>query len=309
MNPVNNVEKKRSAQDDGVCAQQDKKKLSISNTDTEYSQALYEIPAVAASSTSDKDEQFEVKPRSEGSNPQPFLTGISMDGLLFISKINHKGRSFIPSSKNFFGGIQVRKVLCDTGYSTTLLPIEEEHVRELFKAYNAENSIIRIGGSNHVGGDSPVLLIDHGDGGKFNVELCQDLVGSSEIVLTLPRLRFSLCSADVQAILQASELSDRLDKRGLDRLMKDNESHPTRARRTHALLGQSVISNTSSIRFSNVEFFVVPKQYRLTSWRTISEETFNLLDQINLPKAFDDWEDDDNKGQDDGGDFDPCYED
>ena len=149
---------KRPALDGGVSSQRDKKK------DSEDSQALEEIVTVAASTTSDKDEQIEVKSRLEGRNPQPLLTDISTEGLLFISKINKVGRGFIPSTKNFFGGIQVRKVLCDTGCSTTLLPIEEGRVRELFETYTAKSSIITIGGSSNVGGHSPVLHIERKDG-------------------------------------------------------------------------------------------------------------------------------------------------
>ena len=304
----NDVERKRSALDYEVSSQQDIKRRAISNSGSGNSLALDEITAVAASSTSDKDEQVEVKSRSEGSNPQCFLTGISSDGLLFISKTNKGGRTFIPSTKNFFGDIQVRKVLCDTGCSTTLLPIEVGRVRELFEKYRAESSIITIGGSNNAGGYSPVLIIEHNDGSKFVVKLCQNLVGSSE-VLTLPRLRFSLCSDDVRTILEASDLSDRLNRPGREKLLEDSKSHPTRARRTHALLGQSIISNTSSVRYSDVEFFVISKQYHLTSWVTLHIETSKLLEQIKLPDLFDEWEDDDNIGQDDGEDFDPCYDD
>ena len=53
MNLGDNVERKRPAQDDGVSTQQDKKKLAISNTGREHSQALDEITAVAACLGSD----------------------------------------------------------------------------------------------------------------------------------------------------------------------------------------------------------------------------------------------------------------
>ena len=303
MIPDNEVKRKRHALDEGVSSQQDKRKHATD--DSNHFQAL---DTVDPSSTGDEDGQIQVKSRSEGSNPQSLMTDISTEGLLFISKVNKVGRNFIPSTKNFFGGIQVRKVLCDTGCSTTLLPIEEGRVRELFETYTAKSSIITIGGSSNVGGHSPVLHIERKDGSKFDVKLCQDLVSSPE-VLTLPRLRFSLCSADIQTILQESDLSARLSKYGLVRLIEDKTSHPKRARRTHALLGQTVISNTSSVRYSNVEFFVVNQQYPLTDWVTLHEDTLKLLEQINLPESFDEWEDDDNIGQNDGEDYDPIHDD
>ena len=155
MIPDNEVKRKRHALDEGVSSKQDKRRHA---TDSNHFQAL---DTVGARSTSDEDGQIQVKSRSEGSNPQPLLTDISTEGLLFISKINKVGRSFIPSTENFFGRIQVRKVLCDTGCSTTLLPIEEGRVRELFETYTAKSTIITIGGSSNVGGQSPVLHIEH----------------------------------------------------------------------------------------------------------------------------------------------------
>ena len=128
MIPDNEVKRKRHTLDEVVSSQQDKKMHATD--DSNHFQAL---GTVNPSSTSDEDGQIQVKSRSEGSNPQSLLTDISTEGLLFISKVNKVGRNFIPSTKNFFGGIQVRKVLCDTGCSTTLLPIEEGRVRELFE--------------------------------------------------------------------------------------------------------------------------------------------------------------------------------
>ena len=77
----------------------------------------------------------------------------------------------------------------------------------------------------------------------------------------------------------------------------------------HALLGKSVISNTSTVRYSNVEFFVVNQQYPLTDWVTLHEETLKLLEQINMPDSSDEWEEDDNIGQNNGEDYDPSHDD
>jgi hypothetical protein len=47
------------------------------------------------------------RPRAGESEPQSMLTDRNLTGLIFISKINHKNRCFIPSTKNYFSGIQV----------------------------------------------------------------------------------------------------------------------------------------------------------------------------------------------------------
>ena len=77
----------------------------------------------------------------------------------------------------------------------------------------------------------------------------------------------------------------------------------------HALLGKSVISNTSTVRYSNVEFFVVYQQYPLTDWVTLHEETLKLLEQINMPESSDEWEENDNIEQNNGEDYDPSHDD
>ena len=84
---------------------------------------------------------------------------------------------------------------------------------------------------------------------------------------------------------------------------QDAVEHPNRQRRTHALLGMSVLRKLPLVRYSIFEFFVDPKEYRLANWREISSETEKLLEQIKLPVCFDDWEEDDKLGCDDADDF------
>jgi|GEM_PF-6137969 len=245
------------------------------------------------------------RPRVE-SLSQSSLKNIRLDGLYFISKVNHRNRSFIPSTKNYFGGIQIKKVLCDTGCSTILLPLEENQLHELFSNFSSPDFIISIGGSENNGGDTPVLKICHTKKINFDVKLCQDLVGNDSII-QIKFLRFSLCSEDVNNILGMEEFFSRLTEPGLDKLRKDQSAHlekSFRKRRSHALLGQSVLKRVSSIRFSNVEFFVDSLKYLNTSWDDINDQTQKILEQIQLPSFFDDWEDDDNLGLDDSDEFD-----
>ena len=69
------------------------------------------------------------------------------------------------------------------------------------------------------------------------------------------------------------------------------------------MLGMSVLRKLSVVRYSSIEFFVNPKEYRLATWREISSETEKLLEQIKLPEYFDDWEENDKLGCDDAEDF------
>jgi hypothetical protein len=78
---------------------------------------------------------------------QNLLTDVKMDGLIFVSKINHRNRCFIPSTKNYFAGVQVKKVLVDSGCSSILLPIEENSLDSLFLRFPSDVFIASIGGS------------------------------------------------------------------------------------------------------------------------------------------------------------------
>jgi hypothetical protein len=248
-----------------------------------------------------------VRQRSHSNeSEQSMLVDCSLEGLVLVSKINHRNRSFIPSSKNYFGGIQVKKVLCDTGCSTCLLPLEENQIDDIFLKFPKEDFIISINDSQNAGGQSPVLKIKNKDKVEFELKFCQDIIGN-RVSISADLLRFSLCSSDVKKILETPALLGRLNPQSAVNLRKDAVNCPNRQRRTHALLGLSILKKLSSVRYSTIEFFVISKQYILKSWHEMAEETENLLQQIKLPDCFNDWEDDDKLGCDDAEDFE--YED
>jgi hypothetical protein len=91
----------------------------------------------------------------------------------------------------------------------------------------------------------------------------------------------------VKKILNTPALLERLTSQGAANLRQDAAEDPNRQRRTHALLGMSVLKKLSSVRY----------------WPEISCETEILLEQIKLPECFNDWEDDDKLGCDDADDF------
>lgn len=249
-------------------------------------------------------------------DPQQVLKNIRLDGLYFISKINHKNRSFIPSTKNYFGDWQVRKVLVDTGCSTYLLPIQEGQLSEFFKTFSStsastfpppststpEEFTFTVGVSITAGGKCPVLKVMEANGKDFHVKLCQDLVGNNSLI-SIDTLRFSLCSEDIDAILNTPEYTNLLTEVGLDILKTDLQNHPNRERRSHALLGTFVLKEMSCVRVTTIEFFVDAKVYDLPNWKTLRRETDKIIEQIELPTNFDEWEDDDNIGLDDGVDY------
>ena len=253
-------------------------------------------------SNEEENRRVHSRPRAGESEPQSMLSDCNLTGLIFISKMNHKNRCFIPSMKNYFGDIQVKRVLCDTGCSTILLPLEEDQIFEIFRKFSKDAYSISTGESHNARGRSSILKIKFKGKRDFEVKLCQDLVGNRRS-MSVERLRFALCSADVTRILNTPELLERLSLQGAAHLRQDAADNPNRQRRTHALLGMSVLKMVSSVRFSSIDFFVDPEKYTWADWRAISHETEMLLEQIKLPECCDDWEDDDNLGCDDAEDF------
>jgi hypothetical protein len=75
---------------------------------------------------------------------QNLLADVKMDGLIFVSKINHRNRCFIPSTKNYFAGVQVKKVLVDSGCSSILLPIEENSLDSLFLRFPSDVFMVEV---------------------------------------------------------------------------------------------------------------------------------------------------------------------
>eukprot|EP01041_Mallomonas_annulata_P004302 gene4302-8554_t len=160
--------------------------------------------------------------KSMDSVPNPQLTEVNLDGLIFIAKINKKNDFFLPSAYNYFGGVRVSKVLCDTGMD--------------------------------IGGGSPVLLVEEIRRVKFSVELCTDIIGHNCNNIHIDRVRFSLCSEDIKPIVETPAICVRLLPGKIEMLSNDLKTSPSCL---HALLGQSILRMVSSFRFSSIEYFVI----------------------------------------------------
>lgn len=232
--------------------------------------------------------------RANSSLPQKRMTSIPK-GLKFFALTNRRGRVFIPSTKNYFGAIKVSKVLCNSGCSTLLIPIESPEVlAQIFAEYH-DISVFRyeIVQSHGVGGNSLCMKISKFDSGTFNLELGKDILGTQ---FQLAYLRFSLCGEDIKLIVEKY-----LDKFlvGSQKKLGDSLSVTT-PRRSHALLGQHILMNVSSIKHRNCEIFFNAMEF---SFPANVYELENLISLVStsaeLPDKFNDWGDDDFQFDDD----------
>ena len=243
----------------------------------------------------DTDQKVTTRQRSSSSEPQMVLQNVP-HGVEFISLMNRRKRFFLPSSKNSFGGVRVRKVLCDSGCSSLLLPIENPDImKEIFSKFD-EGYTFSVSESANVSGHSVCLVIEsQSPTDYFKVNLCEDIMGASNILIK--RLRFSLCSDDIDTIKET--YIERF--RQLDRQRIFSGTGPLK-RRTHALLGQDIMFGFCLIKYRRVELYVNPKYYKFPkNFEELQDQTESMENQLRkvLPECFDDWEDDDFTFEDD----------
>lgn len=243
----------------------------------------------------DTDQKVTTRQRSSSSKPQMVLQNVP-HGLEFISLMNPRKRFFLPSSKNLFGGMRVRKVLCDSGCSSLLLLIENPDImKEIFSKFD-EGYKFSVSESANVGGHSACLVLEsRSPTDNFKVNLCEDIMGASDILIK--RLRFSLCSDDIDTIKET--YIQRFGQ--LDRQRISSGTGPKK-RRTHALLGQDIMFGFCLIKYRHVELYVNPKYYKFPKiFDELQDQTESIENQLRkpLPECFDDWEDDDFTFEDD----------
>ena len=249
-----------------------------------------------ASLKREHDEELRTRERRASSEHQKTLTAIPK-GVRFFSLMNQRKRFYLPSSKNTFGGFKVSRVLCDSGCSSLLLPITSpESFNSIFDLYGADCNF-SIKGSKNVGGKSACLVVEYKSSQRrFEVNLCYDIMGLS--VIYTKRIRFSLCHEDIEAIRKSDDLS-RYDPASVACL---TTATGPEQRRTHALLGQDILSEFSMLKHGHVELYVDPSEYTLpVDFQELRNQTISLEMQLrkDLPESFDDWEDDDFAFEDD----------
>ena len=159
-----------------------------------------------------------------------------------------------------------------------------------------EDCLISVVEMSSSAGRSSVLQIEYIDFYDFHVKLCQDLVGNC-VSISVEVLSFLLCSSDISTILQTPALSERLTQQDAASLRRASAEQAYHKRRTHAVLGMSVLKRLSSMRYGGIEYYFDPKKHKLTSLPELSAETKKIFEQILLPECFENWEDDENYGR------------
>lgn len=265
--------------------------------------------------------------RAGSSSPQQMMRNIP-EGLVFISLMNKNYRYFVPSTKNYFGGIKVSKVLCDSGCSSLLLPIcSPDELDRIFELHG-RTCTFTISESVGVGGVTLCLMVkSRGLSANMEVQLCCDVLGKNNSIM-VDYLRFSLCSQDIADLLakysnyfsnvdlyrlsmehEKSEEIKRIQAKYIwhekeedeEDVLSENDDDVVK-RREYALLGQKIMRGLCCIKHMNCELYVDAALYILPiSVEALESQMRDLRDQLHkrLPMDFNDWEDDDFVFQDD----------
>eukprot|EP01089_Gocevia_fonbrunei_P018149 TRINITY_DN6073_c0_g2_i1.p1 TRINITY_DN6073_c0_g2~~TRINITY_DN6073_c0_g2_i1.p1 ORF type:complete len:243 (+),score=21.28 TRINITY_DN6073_c0_g2_i1:92-820(+) len=174
---------------------------------------------------------------------------------------NSRNRFFLPSKKNSFGGFYVSYVMVDTGCNTTLLPLQQGDLLKLGTIFPTSEYTWKITGGGVAALQSPVLSISHREQKEITVKLCEDV---NEFEARITDLRFHLCyedacdllsikQTDTTSILIGSHILQKF-KTVIEKVKKVDAQMKLAERRTHALLGQTIIGkhNLYQIRFVTI---------------------------------------------------------
>jgi hypothetical protein len=237
----------------------------------------------------ESSERDDKRKRAESTDSQPRIENCPL-GVIFFSVMNKRRQYFLPSVKNFFGQLQIHKLLCDSGCSSSLLPIDS--LETLSEILNWAGTSFKISGGKSPGNTTISLTVTKKSVfAKFSIELCSDIIDAP--TFSVDHLRFALSSDDIAWILDNECAKSKFADYEIVRLRAETKLH---ARRTHGLIGQQILDQFASFKCVGCEIYVDPSQYIwLSSFDDLRHQLIDLVGQTKegLPDTFDDWEDDD----------------
>lgn len=218
-------------------------------------------------------------------------------GIVFVAKRNKRDRFFLASKFNSFGGWNVEAVLVDSGCNSILLPIRAGQLNMLLDIFPLESHRWQALTSNGVNGPGITLKVRH-FAHDFQAILCQDIQNpENPTSLNLPMLRFHLCSEDATQLVRGHPLFGALSPQGqsIIRSFVQNSTSSSSTRRTHALVGQSLLSNDLifTIQHRGIKAAFITDMFPTIDIRQIQD-----LDSfiVSTPDNFDDLEDEEHEG-------------
>jgi hypothetical protein len=251
-----------------------------------------ETPAVSSPTTT--AESKTVSPPKAPLDEEQFV------GCQFVFLRNSRMRFFIPSTKNYFGGFQVKTCLHNSGCSSHLIGLQDivavDKVLTDFTP-SSRTFLHDFVSATGVTGTHVVWTIKnfHKD---MDIRLCTDLFPQNSKI-HVEHLRFYLCSEHIEHLLRSPSLTV-IQKAKLTHLQ--STVTPNTKCRKHTLIGQDILKKFPSISFENVIACVIPGQISTNVWDVMESLQLIFLGkefQALLPTDFNSLESDDFVASDD----------
>ena len=221
------------------------------------------------------------------------LTTSQKDFIFLVALRNKKNRFLLPSQENYFGGLRIEAVMLDTGCNSLLCPIANEHtLSEMCKLFPKETYLWTIEESRGVQSKSLTLEIKKRSEAPITLELEKNLITSKSEVA---RLRFHLSAEDITNTV----LRDNLAPNYIEKL-KTAEATYTVQRRSHALIGQSLLKGRALVQFGDMAIVVDAERYPQFPINPLQDdqEFVKQNSKETKPETWDDLEDNDHDNDD-----------
>lgn len=157
---------------------------------------------------------------------------------------------FVSSRLNTFGGIRYKRVKLDHGADGVLLYFPTKvSISDMGNKFRNFQFRVSIETGNGIGSRFPILVVSHIRSKPFKIKFCTDLLPENKPFSVL-KLQFILCKDDVNDIASDAALAHvRTMLSNTHSLEKINSlsanSTSLAGRRTHVLVGQSVLDDLS----------------------------------------------------------------
>lgn len=227
---------------------------------------------------------------------------VQLTGVVLLARMNKKRRFFLAGRENKFGEINVEAVMIDSGCNSLLLPLRKGEISQLSVDFPPKSFHWQIASSTGVSSQCLCLKIT-AKVGEIPVTLCKDLLKADQTGIStafqVRFLRFHLCSEDLRDILETEHVLQILFPQYEETIREFISLGHVIPRRTHALLGQELLSQYSSFQHGKVIAVVDPRHFLLCSWEQITDlEGYIFAHEATLPENFNDLEDEDHEGDD-----------
>lgn len=251
----------------------------------------------------------------------------ALEGMRFFSLKNSKGSSVIPTTKNFIGNYQIKKIQCDDAASCTVFPIGSlGMLRKLFDQYKSR-CLYSIAPLRSVVGTTLALVLKSCDGSPiFDIRLGLDIFperikreldesfakgsalepSTSTAAIdcsncetfppfeTFKILNLFLCSDDISFLLESNnaDFFRAIQKSSTSDLLVPYETRVLR--RSSALLGKDFLGRdcSGSLHWDRVKFYMDTKVHKLQNctWALMNEISESIMNKRYLKNGTVDFE-------------------